>query len=65
MASVVLVKDQVLLPLVPESEDKELEAHNSVSIALMSNPTNNASPKYKVTQRVLEGQESILSLIHI
>ena len=63
MASVVLVKDQVLLPLIPESEDKEPDAHNSVTMALMSNPVDDASPKCKVTQRVLEGQESIRTLI--
>ena len=51
-----------LLPLVPEDDDP-LTKSNSTVFELMTNPTSANSSKYKITVRVLQGGESVRSVI--
>ena len=55
-------RQDVLLPLVPVAPS-QLTSHNSVSFSLLSDPADNDSPKYKVTQRIINGSEDIRTLI--
>ena len=57
------VRQDILLPLVPLATSA-LTSNNSISFQLMSDPTDNDSPKYKVTQRIIDGSEDVRTLIH-
>ena len=50
---------KILLPLFADSSEDELGADNSVQFSLRSTPTENDSPKYKVTVHVLKGGEQV------
>ena len=54
---------EALLPLVPKKEDEGLSSESSVQFALLSNPADTDSPKYKVTCRILQGDEDIRTMI--
>ena len=48
-----------IIPVAPS----QLTSHNSVGFSLLSDPADNDSPKYKVTQRIINGSEDIRTLI--
>ena len=54
---------EVLLPLVPVPQDDELNGTNSVQFTLYSTPTDQTSPSYKVTCRILMGGEDIRTVL--
>ncbi len=53
---------QVLLPLLPE-EKQELSMQNSISVMIRTSPTDNDSPKYKMSVRILCGHEAVRSVL--
>ena len=60
------VRQDVLLPLVPLATSA-LTSNNSISFQLLvvSDPADDTdSPKYKVTQRIIDGSEDVRTLIH-
>ena len=55
-------RQDALLPLVPVAPSA-LTSTNSVSFSLLSDPTDNDSPKCKVTQRIINGSETIRTFL--
>ena len=55
-------KKKPLLSLVPE-DDVPLTRENSIQLELKTNPTEDASPKYKMSMRILEGSEDVRTIL--
>ena len=54
---------KMLIPLVEDPSDYELDKNNSVSYNLRTIPPDDDSPTYKCVVRVLQGNESVRSII--
>ena len=62
--STVMANKKPLLPLTLDRDQSVLDKNNSITYELRTDPREAASAKYKLTVRVLEGNESVRAIIN-